>query len=237
VAVLDALAVQWTRPTPLALQNTAGHFISGRVMAAVLWPDRALLGTEEGGLWLATPAGPAVPLSWTGRRLWCAASPRDREARNTSIAGRRAGCWRPMSPRPVPMLSWTPVGGITGPPGGPGQVVQDLLLVGPLIFVATNAGVWWATIPPAAGAAYAWQTDPLVAALNVQSLCRGPNDSVIAYGVVPAGARFFRGAPAGATYAWADVSPSASGPGSDARLTVVGAEDGDRPGWPAVLPT
>jgi hypothetical protein len=223
VAVLDALAIQWTRPTPLALQNTAGHFMSGRVMAAVLWPDRALLGTEEGGLWLATPAGPAIPLSQDWPTPLVRSLARGPRGPEHIYCGTTGGLLETDVATLVPMLSWTPVGGLTGPPGGPGQIVQDLLLVGPLIFLATNAGVWWATIPPAAGAAYAWQTDPLVAALNVQSLCRGPNDSVIAYGVAPAGGRFFRGAPAGAAYAWADVTPSAPGPGpgSDARLDVV----------------
>ena len=220
VTVLDALAVQWTRPTPLALQNSAGQFMSGRVMAAVLWPDRALLGTEEGGLWLSTPAGPAIPLSLDWPTPLVRALAQGPRGPQHVYCGTTGGLLETDVGKPLPMLSWTPVGGLTGPPGGPGPVVQDLLLVGPLIFIATNAGVWWANIPPAAGGAYVWRTDPVVAALNVQSLCRGPGDSVILYGVAPAGARFFRGAPAGATYAWADVSPAA-GPGGDARLALV----------------
>ena len=221
VNVLPPVDITWTRPTLLALDTGGGHFISGRVTAAVLFGGgRAVLGTEEAGLWLATPTSTAMPLSLDWSSPLIHSLIRGVRGNDHLYCGTENGIMESDTTKPIPLLSWLGVNGIPAT-NGPGGTVWDLLVINGRLYAATNTGLWWSTIPASAGPGYAWTSDPLVNQIDVRAICEGPNGSVVGYGLNSGAGVVVRGVWSGGTVTWSNVTPGAPGPVADPRLTTV----------------
>lgn len=224
VTVKPPLKVSWSRPTPLGLLMNSGHYASGRVQAALALPGRLLLGTEEGGVWVMSAGGIAMPLSLDWPNPTVRSLARGTRGDEHIYCGTTNGVMETDPTQPVPLFSWRRVNGIPAVAGvGPGTTINDILVLPArsLIFVATNAGLWWSSVPATTGIGYVWSTDPVVSGANVLSICEGPGDSVVGYGINAMGGGFVRGEWVGANLQWTNTTPGASGAVSDARLTTV----------------
>ncbi len=233
VTVAGPLHVHWYHPTARGLEVEGGHYRAGRVRAVLpLDPsvgDQILAGTEAGGLWSIGPVAPAFPLSgnWPMPQIRSLAYG-TRGARHL-YCGTEDGLLETDPSGALFLLSWTRVNGLPGPGGvfvigpQPGGDIYDILVLGAknTIVVATDAGVWWSTIPATTGTGYTWVSHPVVNQEPYVALCEGPNSSVVAYRQGAPGGRIAVGTWNGAALTWAETTPGVAAPHADSRMATV----------------
>jgi hypothetical protein len=233
VFVTPLPTVRWSRPTPRALRMNTGHHMSGRANAVLPLPGgRILVGTEDAGVWLASPgAGQPLSLDWpTPSVLSLFRKPRS-DAEEASgkfqiLCGTTNGLMVTDFRSSASLLTWRRAAGIPSAMG-PGGWVNDVMVSRSTVVVATNRGIWWSLVQQDP-TRYTWSTDPLVSGWNVLSLAPGGSGTVVGYGprVTAAGGGqiggFVVGSPtAGGGFTWTDTTPGVPSAVTDARLTTV----------------
>lgn len=152
-----------------------GNWAAGQVEHALGTPgDVIVAGCREAGVWISHPDGSAEPVSysWAGAQvLGLAADP----GNPLHIFAATVGGLRETDPASAdPLHTWRDV---PLPAPASGHLYAVAVTDDRIVVVADDKGVWWSSIP-AAGGAWDFQTDPLVA-----RACSGlapVNDGIVA---------------------------------------------------------